>query len=114
MKYTLRDWNRESDWTPKMFTYASYTLEHDGKQVGAIAGPINDVIGFLTKPKGEGHGTQFLKMLINEAKSQGKKNFQVTDVIGETEEDRKILEHILKELGFKLVDKEKRIWQLIF
>jgi L-amino acid N-acyltransferase YncA len=82
-------------------------------QVGAIAGPINDIIGILAKPSGKGHGSQFLKMLIIEARSQGKKNFIVRDVIGETEEDQIILEHILEKLGFNLVDKDMRTWNLI-
>lgn len=106
---------RKSDWTPERFSHASHTLEYEGKQVGAIeAKGINDVIGMLTKPSNKGHGTQFLKMMIGEAKRQGKKNFIIRDVIGETKEDQEKLEHILEKLGFRLVDKEERIWELVF
>ena len=116
-KYVLRDWE-EGDWTPKGFP-GSYTLVFDGEQVGAIGGAIFDIQRIDVNPKRCGHGTHFIKLMIEVArrrKSQGynvgQKWIMVRGVKGDTPEDKAALEHILKDkLGFE--DVGEGTWRLL-
>ena len=109
-KYVLRNW-AEGDSSPKGFP-GSYTLDFDGQQVGAIAGSIFAIQRIDINPKRRGHGTHFIKLMIEvarERKSQGhnvgQKWFMVLGVEGDTPEDKKALEHILKDkFGFVCTD----------
>jgi len=107
-EYTLRDWGRTEDWLPERCGYANYALDYRNKQVGAVAGSINHIYKIQTKPRGSGHGTEFIRMMMNEAKRQGYKLFTVQDAIGDTNADKEAMEHILIKLGFK--KKEGETW----
>jgi len=93
-KYTLRYWE-EGDGGPKNF-HCTFVLDYENKQVGAIAGDIDDIWGIETRPQGKGHGTNFIKMMMKEAKCRGKTIFKVQDVKSAP------LERILRDkLGFE-------------
>ena len=105
-KYTLRDWEENEDWSPEMCINATYVLDYENKQVGAVTGSINHIIKIQTKPKGSGHGTKFIRMMMAEAKRHGETTLTVQDVIGDTDTDKGAMEHILTKLGFKQKDEE--------
>ena len=115
MTYEFKAW-RNGDWAPKGFP-GSYVLIHNGKQVGAMAGSIFDVMKIDTNPKHQGHGTQFVKLIIEEARKKeqeyhfGKQWITFLGVIGDSKDDRTVLEHILKDkFGFECIGNES--WRL--
>jgi hypothetical protein len=91
-----------------MCVNASYVLDYEDKQVGSVTGSINHIIKIQTKPKHSGHGTVLFEMMIDEARRRGETTFTVQDVIGDTEEDKKVMEHILVKLDFE--QKDEVIW----
>ena len=115
MVYEFREW-RQGDWSPRNFQ-GTWVLIYDGEQVGAMAGAIFDVQGIAVKPKGQKHGTEFVRQIIDKAREiEGKYKFgtkwiKFEGVIGDSVKDRQALEHILRDkFGFEQVDKET--WRL--
>lgn len=105
-KYTLRDWKKDTDWPPEGFTYGSFTLEYKNKQVAAVAGSINSIIKIQTRPTCSGHGTKFIEMMMKEARRREETTFKVQGVIGDTPKDKEVMEHILRNFGFRQIDEE--------
>ena len=108
--YLLRVWQKE-DWKPKSFTLGSYVLVYNETQVGVMAGPIWDIHRIDIEPKGQGHGTEFIKQVVEKAREAKRKGYineewlRVQSVQGDSPKDRAALEHILRDkFGFERED----------
>ena len=112
-KYILRRWKQGEDWPPERSSGGTYALDYENKQVGAVFGSsINRIFMIQTNPKGKGHGTRFLQMLMEEARRQGRKEFRVDGVTGHTSEDEEVMKYILTKLGFQQIDEDTWIKNL--
>jgi len=103
-KYLLRDWE-DGDWSPEGFKGA-YTLEYDGEQVGAAEGSINRIYGIKTRPPQSGHCQKFIVLIMKQAMLESHTCMIFESVIGDTSENKEIMEHILDKLGFTEIEED--------
>jgi len=101
-EYVLRDW-KNGDCKPNNFPGA-FSLDYKGKQVGAVAGSINRVLRIDTNPEDRGHCQMFIKLMMEQAKTELHTCFKMEGVIGDTPDDYRKLIHILSKLGFTQIN----------
>lgn len=117
-KYELRIWE-DGEFSTEGSRVASYSLYEENNQVGAVYTLADNVVKDIkTDPSKKGHGTKFLELLMKRGERLGFDSFRVNSVIGhgatseEKRENAKIMEHLLTKMGFVLIDKDERNWEI--